>query len=98
VQTKRSNRLKFTPNGRLVLISDIGGGDVVVVDVPGRKVVKRINVGRNAEGILIEPEGSRAFVAASADDKVVIIDLKTLQISGEIHTGKSPDGMAWVSR
>jgi YVTN family beta-propeller protein len=98
VQTKRSNRLKFTPNGRLVLISDIGGGDVVVVDVPGRKVVKRINVGRNAEGILIEPEGSRAFVAASADNKVVIIDLKTLQISGEIHTGKSPDGMAWVSR
>ena len=32
VQTKRSNRLKFTPNGKRVLISDLEGGDLVVLD------------------------------------------------------------------
>jgi YVTN family beta-propeller protein len=97
VGTKHSNRLKFTPDGKLVLISDLGGGGVVVVDVASRKVVKRINVGKVAEGILIVPDGSRAYVAAAADNKVVILDLKKLEISGEIATGHGPDGMAWVS-
>lgn len=98
VRTKHSNRLKFTPDGRLVLISDLGSGDVVVLDAASRKVTKRINVGRNAEGILIAPDGSLAYVAASEDDKVAIIDLKTLQVVGSIHSGKSPDGMAWAVR
>ena len=98
VQTKHSNRLKFTPDGAMVLISDLGSGDVVILNAKARQVVKRINVGRNAEGILIPPDGGRAFVAASAGGKVVIIDLKTLQITGEIPTGKGPDGMVWVPR
>src|SRR5437016_6136708 len=33
VGTKRSNRLKFTPDGKRVLISDLDGGEIVVVDV-----------------------------------------------------------------
>src|SRR5712692_4890286 len=41
IHTKRSNRLKFTPNGKRVLVSDLGGGDLVVLDVPVRKEVKR---------------------------------------------------------
>lgn len=98
VQTKHSNRLKFTPDGRMVLISDLGSGDVVVLDAATRKVTKHLNVGRNAEGILVAPDGSRAYVAASADDKVAIIDLRTLQVVGSIHTGKGPDGMAWAVR
>jgi YVTN family beta-propeller protein len=96
VQTKRSNRLQFTPDGKLALISDLGSGEVVVVDAAARKAIKRVKVGNNAEGILVVPDGSRAFVAAAADDKVVILDLKTLAISGEIATGKGPDGMAWA--
>ena len=81
---------------KLVLISDLGSGDVVILDAPGRKIIKSVNVGKNAEGILIQPDGSRAFIAAASDDKVVILDLKSLNIAGEIHTGKGPDGMAWV--
>jgi YVTN family beta-propeller protein len=96
VGTQHSNRLKFTPDGRLVLVSDIGSGDVVVVDAPNRKVIKRIHVGKNAEGILMAPDGGVAYVAAAADDKVVIVDLKKLGVVGEIATGRGPDGMAWA--
>ena len=35
VGTKHSNRLKFTPDGKLALISDIGSGDLVVMDAVG---------------------------------------------------------------
>ena len=98
VGTKHSNRLKFTPDGKLVLISDAGSGDVVVVDTASRKVTKRVSLGKVAEGILIAPDGSRAYIALSADDKVAIFDLKTLSKTGEILTGHDPDGMAWVGK
>ncbi len=98
VGTKHSNRLKFTPDGKLVLISDIGTGDVIVIDAASRKVTKRVNLGRSAAGILIVPDGSRAYVALTGDGKVAIFDLKTLSKTGEIATGRGPDGMAWAAK
>ncbi len=98
VGTKHSNRLKFTPDGKRVLISDIGSGDLVVVDAGSRKVIKRMKLGKSAAGILIVPDGSRAYVALSADGKVAVIDLKTLALTSEIATGRGPDGMAWVGQ
>jgi YVTN family beta-propeller protein len=97
VGTKHSNRLKFTPDGKLVLISDAETGDVVVVDSAARKVTKRVNLGKMALGILVVPDGSRAYIALAAEDKVAIFDLKTLSKTGEIATGRDPDGMAWVA-
>lgn len=96
VQTKRSNRLKFTPDGALALISDLEAGDLVVVDVPSRKVTKRIALGRMVEGILMEPDGARAYVAVNGDNHVAVIDLTTLAVTAKIETGRGPDGMAWV--
>src|SRR5258708_2995070 len=68
VKTKHSNRLKSTPDGKLVLISDLGSGDLVVVDAASRKEVKRLNLGTSTEGILMQPDEARAFVAVSGDD------------------------------
>ena len=97
VHTKMSNRLEFTPNGKLVLISDLKTGDLVVVDATSHNEIKRVNLGRGAAGVLIVPDGSRAYVAVSPDNKVCVVDLKTLTVVGSIATGGGPDGMAWVS-
>ena len=98
VKTKRSNRLKFTPDGKLVLITDLDGGELVVLDVAGRKEIKRIPLGKTPEGILIAPDGARAYVAVAGDNQVAIVDLKTLEVTGHLSTGKGPDGMAWADR
>jgi len=92
VHTRRANRVKFTPDGKLVLISDLETGDLVILDAVGRKEIKRLNLGHGVAGILITPE--LAFVAVSTDNQVAIIDLKTLSVTGRIATGKGPDGMA----
>lgn len=94
--TKRSNRLKFTPDGKLVLISDMGGGELVIIDAASRAEKKRLALGRALVGILIPPDGSVAYVAASGDGAVTIVDLKTLEPAGKIKTGGGPDGMAWI--
>jgi len=46
-----ANRLKFTPDGKLALVSSLNGADVAVLDVGLKEVVKRIPVGHGAAGI-----------------------------------------------
>jgi YVTN family beta-propeller protein len=96
--TKRSNRLKFTPDGRLVLITDLDAGELVVVDAVARKEVKRVHLGTSPEGILMVPDGSRAYVAVTGDNYVASFDLKRLEVTGRIEPGRGPDGMAWSQR
>jgi YVTN family beta-propeller protein len=97
VRTKHSNRLKFTPDGKLALISDPETNELVIVDTATRKITKMLNVGRNPGGILIVPDGSRAYVALAGDNAVAVIDLHKLEISSRIETGQGPDGLAWAS-
>ena len=91
-----ANRLKFTPDGKLVFISSLRSPDVTVLDATTRKEVKRIPVGHGAAGILMQPDGARVFVACSPDDYVTVIDLKSMQVTGHIDAGHEPDGMAWA--
>lgn len=96
VQTKRSNRLRFTPDGRLVLISDLESGDVLILERATRKELKRMPLGKQVAGILITPDGARAYVAVTGDNNVAAIDLKSLELVERLQTGTGPDGMAWV--
>ena len=96
IQTKRSNRLKFTLDGALALVTDLDAGELLVIDVPTRKVMKKIPLGRMVEGILMEPGGARAFIAVNGDNYIAVLDLKTLAVTAKIETGRGPDGMAWV--
>jgi WD40 repeat protein len=96
VQTTRSNRLKFTPDGGRVLISDLGKGDLLVVDARTHEVRKRMNLGHDAAGILIPPDGSRAYVAVTGDNNVAVVNLKTLAVENRLRPGNGPDGMAWL--
>ena len=103
ISLKGANRLKFTRDEKRALISGLGGAtstgsNLVVLDVASHKEIKQFNLGGGSAGILITPDGSRAYVAVSAKDKVVVIDLKTLEVTGQIPTGKQPDGLAWARR
>jgi len=98
VKTGHSNRLKFTHDGKLVLISDPGNNGLLVVDAASRKEVKRLNVGRQPEGVLIAPDGAHAYVAVAGEKTVAVLDLKSLEVSARISTGNGPDGMAWAER
>ena len=96
--TKHSNRLKFSPDGKLVLVSDAGASDLIILDAGSRSVKKKLTVGRGPEGVLIAPDGSHAYAATAQDNSVAVIDMKSLEVSGHIATGNGPDGLAWARR
>lgn len=99
-----ANRLKLTLDVRRVLISGLGTfppgptpprPDVVVLDAATHRVVKELDLGGGAAGILMDPDRSRAFVAITGANKLVAIDLKSLRVIGQIPLGQA-DGMAWA--
>jgi YVTN family beta-propeller protein len=96
VGPRMSNRLKFTPDGKFVFISDLGGRDLVVLDAGARKELKRIALGGGAAGILMQPDGAKAYVAVGSKNGVTVIDLKTMETAGHIETGPGPDGLGWA--
>ena len=102
IPLRGANRLKFTTDGTRVLISALGAGAsdtcLLVMDASTRNQVKQLKFGGGAAGILMAPDGSRAYVAVSATDKIAVVDLKTLEVVGEISAGKQPDGLAWAAR
>ena len=97
-KTLGANRLKFTRDGNLVLISRLGDGNLVIYDAVSRKELKRVKIGHGAAGILMDPEGARAFIACGPDNYVAVLDLKTFEVTGHIDVGGEPDGLAWAVR
>ncbi|HEV2355487.1 MAG TPA: cytochrome D1 domain-containing protein [Puia sp.] len=93
---KGANRLKFTPDGQRVFVASLSTGELSIFDAEKRQLVKRVKVGHGAAGILMDKEGSRAFVACSADNYIAIVDLGTLKVTGRLSVGGVPDGMAWA--
>ena len=104
VPVQNANRLKFSLDGRYVLITGLGafgpgqhsdGNNLVVLEAASHRLIKSLALGGGSAGILMDPSGSRAFVAVNQGGKVAVIDLRTLQVSGQIAANQ-PDGMAWA--
>ena len=95
--TKRSNRLRFTRDGRYALISDVDSGDVVVIDAKTHAIARRISLGREPEGILIAPDGRNAYVAVAGDNRIAVVDLTSWTVARQFEPGRGPDGMAFVT-
>lgn len=64
---QRANRLKFTPDGRHVLVT--AGSALVILNVATRKEVKRLTTVHGSGGIQMQPDGARAYVACGSDDR-----------------------------
>jgi DNA-binding beta-propeller fold protein YncE len=89
------NRIKITPDGNRALATHMGG--LIVLDVASRTEIKRIDIGGGGSSILVVPDGSRAYIGMTGQDKVAVIDLGKLEVVSELKTGDGPDGMAWVA-
>lgn len=104
VPVQNANRLKFSLDGRYVLVTGLGAfgpgphsdtANLVVLDAASHKLIKSFALGGGSAGILMDPSGARAFVAVNQGGKVAVIDLHSLQVSGQIAANQ-PDGLAWA--
>ena len=95
--TEFTNRIRLTRDGKYAVMNELNGNELFIFDAATRKEVKRIEVGGGGEGIMLDPDGTRAYYAVSRANKLAVIDLKTLTLVGEVPGLLNPDGMAWYN-
>jgi YVTN family beta-propeller protein len=96
LKTPNPGRIKFTPDGKRVVIADLENGNVLLVDAATRKEIKRMKVGSRTHGLVITPDGSRAYTTVVMDNNVAVIDLATFEVTGRITAGTQPESVAWA--
>ncbi|MEP6783745.1 MAG: YncE family protein, partial [Acidobacteriota bacterium] len=73
------------------------GTEIVVIDTGTNQVVGRIADTPRVHGIALVPELGRGFTTNGGENKVSIIDLKTLKLIAKVETGANPDAVAYDS-
>ena len=70
------------------------GTEVVVIDTTNNTIVGRIADTPRVHGIAIAPNG-RGYTSNGGENKVSVIDLKTLQTLSKVDTGANPDAILY---
>lgn len=92
--------LGVTPDGKTVLVSisagflgafiDVPAGDgtLLFVDIATRKVVGELKTGKSPMGIVISPDGKRAFVGQFSETYFAVVDIEKRTFE-KVSTGSS---------
>lgn len=79
--TSGPHAVDFTPDGRWLLVANASSDDVLVIDAERRVeapygLVRPLG-GRMAEGVVVSPDGSRAYVDLRNSSSVAVLSLRT---------------------
>jgi YVTN family beta-propeller protein len=85
-----NSRLAVAPGGKQLIAVNTDNGSISVVDLPGRRVVAEIPVGRSPEGVCYLGQGSRAAVTLWDDDRLAVVDLEQRQVVRRIEVPDEP--------
>jgi DNA-binding beta-propeller fold protein YncE len=97
------------PDGRHAYVTDAARGELIVLDVPGARVLARVRVGARARHLGIDPSGRRLWVALGSKAKeLVLVDVSQRarpRLAGRLRppflahdVGWAPGGArVWVS-
>jgi YVTN family beta-propeller protein len=82
-----------------------GWNEVAVLDKNARRIAGAIPVGREPQGIALDPRLPRAYVALSGEDRIAVVDVNAAEVIGRIplrpgdqprELGVSPDGRTLI--
>ena len=70
---------------------NVRSNDVSVIDIPARKVIATVAVGRRPYGVALA--GGRAFVTDQYAGTVSVFDTATFAVAGKVDVGAYPEGI-----
>jgi YVTN family beta-propeller protein len=89
-------RLKFTPDGKHVLVGHGPGKKLVIFDAQTHKIEREIELTSAPKILAISGDGQKAYLSNPVDDSLTVVDLQKYQVERTVKTGKQPDGVAWA--
>jgi YVTN family beta-propeller protein len=82
-------------DGRLYVANE-DSATATVLDTRTGKIVARVPVGKEPEGVRVSPDGKYVLVTNESDNSVSIIDTKTLKEVKHVVVGKRPRDVAFT--
>lgn len=86
--------IAFSPEGRLVYVTNHTAGTLSVIDVQRAKVAAEIPVGRCPTGVAVGGDGAVIFVANTGSHNISFISAKTRKVIATVPAGYEPTGLA----
>ena len=88
-----------TPDSRLLLVANQGskkapGRTVSLIDLARLEVVKTLETGPGAHGVVVTTDGRSAFVTNTYGNTVSVIDVASLKVVATVPVGKGPNGVS----
>ena len=87
----------FDPGSRCILVAVQTRNQVYVIDPASDRILGRFDLqgGARPHGMAIDASRRLAFVANESDAKLLIVDLKTMKVTGTVPVGDAPDVLAF---
>ena len=94
VGSRPSSVIALGGNGALV--TNGTSGDVMVLDIAGRRVASTLAVGKDPRAAAVHPGGRYAYVALGGENAIVVVDLQgTPRVVGRANVGRNPVALAF---
>jgi DNA-binding beta-propeller fold protein YncE len=71
----QSHMFVFSPDQKRAFTSNVGAGNISVLDVPGRRLLSVIPVAKTIQRISISPDGQRIFTHDQDSPRLAVIDV-----------------------
>lgn len=91
-------RVLASPDGRWIVTSNAGSGNLTVIDARTRAIARTIPVSGTGEAaqvtILFSADGSRLYAAETARNQVAEVDMASGRVLRRLPAGQNGDGLA----
>jgi len=92
-------RVVFSEDGETVLLPDLRGNELRIVDVGSRSEKARVAFPEaGPQSVVFSADGRYAFQALSQQDRVAVVELESGAVVGYLPAGYRPDGVAHTAR
>lgn len=80
----------MSPDGKYVVMGQIGGTTVTFIDAKKHEIVKELTIGsgKGVQWIAFTKDNKKAFINNQSEDAIYVIDLKKMKVGKKIVTGE----------
>ncbi|MFM0204928.1 YncE family protein [Paraburkholderia fungorum] len=91
---------QYDPVSRHIFVNVQSRRQLLEIDPASDRIVARIDLpgAQGNHGLLIEPQQRLAFIACEGNDKLLVLDMRTMRVTSSFDVGQDPDVLAFDSQ
>src|SRR5258708_29070848 len=88
---------QYDPVSRHIFVNVQSRQQLVEIDPATDRIMARIDLpgAQGNHGLLIEPQQRLAFIACQGNDKLLVLDMRTMRVTSSFDIGRDPDVLAF---